>query len=37
MTTTSVKTRKAFYIYVSPSEVGPKASQLLMGYIYTLI
>lgn len=33
MTTPSVKARKAFYIYVLPSEVGPKPSKLLMGYI----
>ena len=34
LTTGVVKARKAFYIYVSPCEVGRKASKLLMGYTY---
>ena len=35
MTTASVQARKTFFIYVSPSEVGPKASKLLIGYVYS--
>ena len=34
MTAALVKMRKAFYIYVSPFEVGPEASNQLIGYIY---